>query len=263
MSERRTALSRGRCEREARALLAAVCFLTTVPLGRALRLDRDDVSRAGPGFPLVGAGVGAAVGGTAAALATTLSPLLSAGTALALGALLTGALHLDALADTADAFGAPSRTRALEIMRDHAVGAYGTVAIVLDLLLKAAALSALIPHEQVVRFAVAAGALSRLVPVLLAALLPYARPSGGAGAALTAGGRPRALVAAVLAVGLAAAVAGSDGLVLAAATLLLALAAFLALRRWLGGVTGDVLGAASELGELLLLGIAVALVGGR
>jgi adenosylcobinamide-GDP ribazoletransferase len=256
-------LAAGRPIREGRALLAALSFLTRIPLGRAVGLGGEDVALAGPAFPLVGAAVGAAVGGSAAALATSLSPLLSAGAALALGVILTGALHLDGLADTADALGARSRTRALEIMRDHAVGAYGTVAIVLDLLCKAAALSALVPHDEVIRFAVAAGALSRLMPVVLACALPYARAAGGAGAALTAGGRPRALAAAAVAVGIAAAVAGLDGLILAGAAALLAPAMALALRRWLGGVTGDVLGASSELAELLLLGIGAALVGAR
>src|SRR5438105_4505122 len=85
------------------AALAALGFLTRVPVGRWIDLDGDDVARAGALFPLVGAGIGAAVGGTTAALAGPLSPLLAAGLALAVGALLTGALHLDALADTADA----------------------------------------------------------------------------------------------------------------------------------------------------------------
>src|SRR5713226_885335 len=137
-------LSPPRHRTELRGLAAALTFLTRIPLGRRLVLDGDDVARAGPAFPLVGAGIGAAVGGIAAALAHPLSPLLAVALALAVGALLTGALHLDALADTADALGARSRERALEIMRDHAVGAYGAVAIALDLLIKGAALSVLV-----------------------------------------------------------------------------------------------------------------------
>lgn len=238
-------------------------FLTRIPFGRWLVLDGDDVARAGPAFPLVGAGIGAAVGGIVAALAQPLSPLLAVGLALAAGALLTGALHLDALADTADALGARSREQALEIMRDHAVGAYGAVAIALDLLLKAGALAALAEHEHVLRFAVAAGALSRTIPVLLAAFLPYARPGGGAGTSLSQGGRSRALLAGAIAVAVAAAVAGTDGIVLAACGAVAAVALGFAFRRWLGGVTGDTLGAALEVTEVLVLVIAVALVGSR
>jgi adenosylcobinamide-GDP ribazoletransferase len=195
-------------------------------------------------------------------LARPLSPLLAVALALAAGTLLTGALHLDALADTADACGARSRERALAIMRDHAVGAYGAVAIAIDLLIKAGALSAL-RDEQLLRFAIAAGALSRLTPVLLAASLPYARASGGAGDSLTRGGRPRAAAASIVAVAIAVAAAGVDGAIVTACAVATAMLAAPILRRWLGGVTGDVLGASVELTELVVLIAAVALSGAR
>src|SRR5262245_19528103 len=125
----------------ARGAAAAVAFLTRIPVGRRVALDGDDVARGSVLFPVVGAAIGAAVGATAAGLAHVLPALVAAGLALALGAALTGALHLDGLADTADALGA--RGRALEAMRDHATGAFGTVALVLDLLVKAGAVAAL------------------------------------------------------------------------------------------------------------------------
>lgn len=247
---------------ELRAAAAALAFLTRIPVGRWLALDGGDVARAGLAFPLIGALLGAVVGGIAAALARPLSPLLAAALALTAGAVLTGALHLDGLADTADALGARSRERALEIMRDHAIGAYGAVAIVLDLLVKAGALAALTRGEHVLPFAVAAGALSRSIPVPLAATLPYARPGEGAAASLTRGGRWRAVVAAAIALAIAALAAGIDGLVVAACATVLALLLYCTLRRWLGGVTGDTLGAAVELSEATVLVVAVALVGG-
>lgn len=250
-----------RVQAEVRALLAALTFLTRVPIGRRVVLDGDDVARAGLAFPLIGAGIGAVVGGIAATLAHPLTPLLAVALALATGTVLTGALHLDALADTADALGARSREHALEIMRDHTVGAYGAVAIAFDLLIKAVALGVLVDREHVVRFAVAAGALSRLAPVLLAAVLPYARPGGGAGASLTRGGRCRATVAGVVAITIAVAAAGLQGAIVAACALACATLLGLALRRWLGGVTGDTLGAAVELTEATVLVVAVALVG--
>jgi adenosylcobinamide-GDP ribazoletransferase len=250
-----------------RDALAALTFLTRLPVGRAVTLDGDDVARAGPVFPLVGAAIGAAVGAIAAALAGPLSTLLAVAVGLAAGVLLTGALHLDALADTADALGActggRNRDRALEIMRDPTIGAFGAVAIGLDLLLKVAALNALVDDHRVLRFAVAAGALSRLAPVILAAALPYARHGEGAGAALTRGGRTRAAVAAGLAVAVAVAVAGVHGAELAGATLAVTAGLAVGFRRWLGGVTGDLLGAALELTETAVLVVAVALVGGR
>ncbi|HEY2936171.1 MAG TPA: adenosylcobinamide-GDP ribazoletransferase [Gaiellaceae bacterium] len=244
---------------ELRALVAALAFLTRIPVGRFVELGGDDVARAGALFPLVGAGIGAAVGGVAAALAGPLPTLAAAGIALAAGALLTGALHLDALADTADALGATSRERALEIMRDHAIGAYGTVALVLDLLVKAAALAALASHNRALGAAVAAGAVSRAVPVALGAALPYARPAGGVGASIAGGAAWRGAVACVVALAFAV-VAGRDGLLAAAVAAALAVALGLAFRAWLGGVTGDTLGAAVELTELAALLAFVALV---
>jgi len=254
-------VSRSRTRGAWRAPLAAVAFLTRIPI--AVTLDAEDVARAGPAFPLVGAAIGAGVGALAAALAGTMSPLLAVALALTVGTALTGALHLDALADTADALGARSRERALAIMRDPAIGAFGAVAIGLDLLLKVAALAALVRDDRVVRFAVAAGALSRLVPVILASTLRYARPGEGAGAALTHGGRPRAAFAAVLAVAIAVAVAGVSGAQLAGLTLALIVVLAVSFRRWLGGVTGDLLGAALELAETAALVLAVALAGTR
>jgi adenosylcobinamide-GDP ribazoletransferase len=244
---------------ELRALAAALAFLSRIPVGRFVELGGDDVARAGALFPLVGAGIGAAVGGVAAALAGPLPALAAAGIALAAGALLTGALHLDALADTADALGATSRERALEIMRDHTIGAYGTVALVLDLLVKAAALASLASHHRAVGAAVAAGAVSRAVPVALGAALPYARPGGGAGASIAGGAAWRAAVACLVALAFAV-VAGRDGLLAAAVAAALAVALGLAFRAWLGGVTGDTLGAAVELTELVALLSFVALV---
>src|SRR5712691_8323609 len=134
---------------ELRGLAAALALLTRVPVGRSVVLDAADVARGAAYFPLVGAGVGAVVGGVTAALCNPLTAPLAAVLGLGAGALLTGALHLDALADTADALGATTRERALEIMREHAIGAYGAVAIGLDLLIKAGALTALVRHTHV------------------------------------------------------------------------------------------------------------------
>src|SRR5205823_9862628 len=131
-----------------------------------------------------------------------LSATVAAGVALLVGALVTGALHLDALADSADALGAHSREHALQIMRDHAVGAYGATAIVLDLLVKGAALAALARADHVVGATAAAGALSRGAPVLLARTLPYARSDGAAAAIVDHGSRGAAFASTFTAIAL-------------------------------------------------------------
>jgi adenosylcobinamide-GDP ribazoletransferase len=206
-------------------------------------------------FPLVGAGIGAVVGGIAGAAADSLTAPLAALLALAAGAVLTGVLHLDGLADTADALGADTRERALEIMRDHSIGAYGGVALVLDLGAKAAALAALADRGVVLRWAVCACAAARVAPVVLSAALPYARATPGTGSALGAAGWIRSGVAAAIAAALCVWLDAAWTLAAAAAV---TVAVAVGARRWLGGITGDVLGAAVELSELAALATAVA-----
>ena len=240
---------------EARGLAGAVAFLTRVPVGRWIALDVHDVARGGALFPLVGAGVGAAMGALADALAPSLGGTLAAVLGVAVAAVLTGALHLDALADTADALGAWTRERALEIMRDHAIGAYGVTALVLALAAKVAALAQLAAHGHALRFAVCAAAAGRVTPVVLSAALPYARTGVGVGRALGDVGRVRVLVAAAIATAFCLSLHALPLLVAAAAV---AVVVGGGARLWLGGVTGDVLGAAAELAELAALVVAVA-----
>jgi adenosylcobinamide-GDP ribazoletransferase len=242
----------------ARAALAATTFLTRVPIGGSVDLDARALVNGAVFFPTVGAAIGAAVGGTAFGLARVLPSLAAAGIALALGALLTGALHLDGLADTADGLGAPSREAALANMRDHATGVYGTTALVLDLVVKAAALAALAGHWTIVTFAIASGALGRAVPVALGAALPKARDDGG-GAAFRVSPR-RAGVAIVVAVAISFCTGVVHGFVLTAVAAGVATLLALCFRRSFGGVTGDTLGAAAELTETALLVTGAALI---
>jgi adenosylcobinamide-GDP ribazoletransferase len=241
---------------ELRGLAAAVAFLTRVPVGRWIPVDAEDVARGGAFFPLVGAGIGVAVGGVTQALSGPLTAPLAAVIGLAAGAALTGVLHLDALADSADAFGASTRERALEIMRDHTIGAYGAVALVLDLGAKAAALTVLAERHEALRFAVCAAAVARIAPVLLSSALPYARSGGGTGNALGGTGWLRAGLAVAIGVGVCILLHAPILLAAAAAT---AVCVGLIARHALGGITGDVLGAAAELCELTALVVAVAL----
>jgi adenosylcobinamide-GDP ribazoletransferase len=229
-----------------RAFAGAVAFLTRVPIGRRLALDGTDVARGGAFFPVIGLAIGAAVGAIA-----SIGGLLPAALGVATGAVLTGALHYDALADTADALGATTRERALEIMRDHHVGAYGALALVLDVGIKIAALAAL---DDPLRYAACAGAASRAVPAALGAVLPYAREHG-IGRATTETGPWPALAAGAIAAALCVVLGAWPLAVVAAAAVVVCGATA---RTWLGGVTGDVLGAAAELTELAALVTAVA-----
>jgi adenosylcobinamide-GDP ribazoletransferase len=244
----------------ARALVAAVTLLTRVPVFRSRALDADDLVRGGVLFPLVGAALGGVVGGTAAALGLVVPALLAATLAVALELCLTGALHVDALADSADGLAGRDREHALEVMRDHSLGTYGASALTLDLLAKTVALAALAEHAEILPV-VAAFALARAAPLLLGAALPYARPGPGTGRLLAERLRARHAVAGIaLAAALAAAAIGPWF----GAAALLCLIAITALvgtlaRRRLGGVTGDVMGAALELTATLTLAMAIGL----
>jgi adenosylcobinamide-GDP ribazoletransferase len=242
-----------------RAPAAAVAFLTRAPVGRFVALDGTDVARAAPLFPLVGGAVGACSGLLADAIAGPLPGLVAGLLGVALAALLTGAIHLDALADTADALGGRTRAEALEIMRDHAIGAYGATALVLVLLLDAATLGALATRDDAVLAALAAGAAGRAAMLPIAAALPSARHGGGQGGVLAGLGPGKAIAGSLLAL-LLAAPAGTAGFaaVLAAAGVSAALAGFY--RVWLGGFTGDLLGAAAKLADTAALVTALAVL---
>jgi adenosylcobinamide-GDP ribazoletransferase len=237
-----------------------VSFLTLVPVGRIVALDGRDVARGALFFPLVGAGVGALTGAIALALHPWLPAFTAAGVAVAAAVLFTGAMHVDGLADTFDAAGGRSRERALEIMRDSRIGTYGAAAVALDLIAKTAAIASLLEHGDALAALVAAGALSRAASPPLAAMLPYPRAGGGPGRVLTGKvSGTAAVAAAALATGIAVAALGAGGLVAAAAVAASTVSLGLVYRRWLGGATGDTLGAATEAAETIALLVAVAL----
>lgn len=242
-----------------RAAAAALAFLTRVPVGRLAALGPDDVARGAVLFPVVGAGIGALVGGVAVGLDSRLTLLLAAALAVPAEALVTGAIHLDALADTADALGAPTRERALEVMREPTIGSFGATVIGLDLLVKTAALTALLDGPDPVLAATAAFALGRAAPLALSWGLPYARAGGGLGTSLAGQARALWLAAGVLlGIGAAVAALGVRGLWLAAGAVGAVLVVGLVARQRFGGVTGDVLGAAVELATTLALVAAAA-----
>lgn len=242
-----------------RAGAGALSFLTRVPVGRVIQLDGADVARGAVAFPLVGGAVGALSAGVAL-LADQALPSFIAG-ALAVGAatLVTGAFHLDALADTADALGAAGRDAALTIMRDSRIGSFGATALALDVLVKVACVAALVDRGHVLAGLVTAGALSRAVSPPLASVLPYPRVEGGPGSVLTGRtSRAAALVAALIGSAVALLAWWPTGAWLVVTAAAVAFTLGLWYQRWLGGATGDCLGAATELCETAVLVVAVA-----
>jgi adenosylcobinamide-GDP ribazoletransferase len=233
-------------------LVAATTFLTRMPIGRWVSVDGRAVAAAAPLYPLVGAGIGVAGGFVADALAGPLTALAAAAIAVGVVAILTGAMHLDALADTADALGGSTSERRLEIMRDHSVGSFGATAIALAVVTEIALVAELAAGDDALAAWATAAAAARWSSLPLAALLPYVRPEGQ-GLALSGSGVASALAGLVLTAGVAVVALGGEGLwaVAAAAAVAALLGAFF--RAWLGGITGDCLGATTMLAELAAL----------
>jgi adenosylcobinamide-GDP ribazoletransferase len=247
--------------RAVRGLAAAVAFLTRIPVGRLVELDADDVALGAPALPLVGGAIGAFVAGIAEGAGHALPALVAAGLGLTAGAALTGALHLDALADSADALTKRGEV-ALAIMREHTIGVYGATALFLDLLVKAGALATLVAGTGAVGPAVAAGALARAVPLVVASALPPLREQGLGTSVASRVSHIGVAAAVVVAVALSLLAGPVTGLELTAVAVALTVAAILFYRHWLGGVTGDLLGAATEVTETTLLVVAAALLVG-
>jgi adenosylcobinamide-GDP ribazoletransferase len=230
--------------------LIALQFLTRLPVRLRDVPDRE-VGRSLLYYPVVGALLGAAL----AALGVGLDgapALLRAAIVLCAWVLLTGALHLDGLADSADAWvgGRGDRERTLSIMKDPHCGPAAVVVLALVLLLKFTALVELAGDWGSL---ILVPALARAAVVLLFLSTPYVRP-GGLGAALAAYAPRNAGVAVIVATLASASLLGATR---AAAVVIACVGAFLlgrrAMRERLGGTTGDTAGALIEIVETAAL----------
>ena len=214
-------------------------------------------------FPVVGAAVGAAVGAVRWGGGHWWAPAVAGLLAVVADAALTGMLHLDGLADSADGLLAPMpRARRLEVMRQPDVGAFGVVVLVVVLGLRALALGGLPGDGDAVLVVAALWAVSRTGMAVVPSLVPYARRDGGLAGAFGAQRGPAVgalVVAAVLVATALAVVDGPGRLALAVLGVVVGAAAVVLLgARRLGGFTGDVLGAAGVVGETVGLLVLVA-----
>lgn len=245
-------------------------FLTRIPIPGKWNIGTAEVGRSTVFFPLVGAGIGALqwlllrilisisgqIGHRSVPPFALPAPVLAV-LVIAFGVWITGALHLDGVADMADGFGG-GRTRedVLRIMRDHAIGSYGAVALILILALKFASLYVLIERGTGLAYLIIAPVLARWSIVVLGLVLPYARAmEGGLGAAATLVDRREALFSTAIAFAITVWVGGWRGVV----CLLVCLAASgwnarVCMRR-IQGITGDTLGANTEVCEALVLAV--------
>jgi adenosylcobinamide-GDP ribazoletransferase len=251
--------------RQVRLFLCALQLMTRLPVPSLAGFQPDWIARSSPYYPVVGWIVGAL---SAAALLITSRwwpGLPAAAVAIGVGVLVTGGLHEDGLADTADGLGGgQTPDRRLEIMKDSRVGGYGVLALWGVLTIKAAALASLSPARGALVLVIAHGAARGLI-VAVTAAVPYVGDPE----------RAKLQAPAMRARWGEAAVAGALGLAPLAVWPLLSSAAFgaalamvgilvltMAARRLIGGFTGDVLGAVEQIAELgLVMGLSAAGLG--
>ena len=242
-------------------ITACVVFLTRIPIGVAGLDTERELAQSAWAFSIVGAlvgGVGTVI--YAVAVGLGLAPLIAA--TLSVGAITasTGALHEDGLADTVDGFGGGrDRAAKLRIMRDSQLGTFAAVALFMTLVLRIVALAALADPVAVGSILVATAAASRTVMVAIMAWLAPARADGlGASSGIPGAGTVAcgALISIAIVFTIAPA-AVAVGVLLAVAATGTAVA-WLA-QRQIGGHTGDVLGGAQQVSEVIALVVAVAI----
>lgn len=255
------------------AVRVSLSWMTVLPVGRTGVPDAAAAGRAMTALPVVGLVCGAVATAIAhGAHALGAGALLSGIAGIAAVLALTRGMHVDALADTADALGSyAGPERALEIMRSGSIGPIGAAVLAVTLLAEVAALGALVDSGAWLA-PIAAFVLSRCLPVILLRRgVPAASPTGFG--AMVAGSQSRAAVVAIGLLGVAAGagLAGAGpwadqywpwavGAGVGVAALLATAAAGRHVVRRLGGINGDVLGASIETGTAAALVAAVLLL---
>lgn len=234
-----------------KSLMAAIAFLTRVPIGKIVTVDSSDVARSAGWFPLVGMLLGGVYSLAAAALKNHLPVGVVAILLVIIDAIATGALHFDGLADAADGFGGgKNREDVLRIMRDHAIGSYGGLALAAVVVLKVTTFAALLNQSDWITAVVLTPAFGRWGILLLTATLPYSRTSKS----ITEGMGKRSLVWGSVAISAALITAGSLRACIAMVSVVLTATLFrFYCRSRLGGITGDTLGANLQLCESAVL----------
>lgn len=228
----------------------ALALLTRLPV----RASFDRSAQAAWAYPLVGVVTAllAAIP-TALALALGVPPMMAALIWVAMHVLLTGAMHEDGLADSADGlWGGWERARRLEIMKDSHIGSYGVIALSLSLAARWLAVGMILQGPGWLAALIAVDVTSRAAMPALMAALPHARDTGLSHAQGRPGREPAA-IAAVIAIVTLVLSTGASAYALILVASLAALACYAIAKSKIGGQTGDILGATQQLTEIALL----------
>lgn len=231
--------------------LAAVQFSTRLPVPVYAHDDRS-LSRAAVFFPLIGLVIGSAGAWLYFSLINHVNAQIRSVAVLVFFALVTGGLHEDGLADSADALGAAtwSRERVLEIMRDSRIGSFGAIALVLSLLARFVLLSNL-AVGRVWPYVISAHVLCRWSTLPLGFLLPPAHANSGSGAKIAKRVSVTSLVVGtVFVIVVEALLLGHNAWLPSLVAVVITALSGLYYWRRIGGVTGDCFGATNQLVEI-------------
>jgi adenosylcobinamide-GDP ribazoletransferase len=230
--------------------LVAIQFLTRLPVPR-VRFDPDSLSRAAKFFPVVGLGMGLGASALQRIAVPHLSRSLVALLVLIFLVLVTGGLHEDGLADTADGFGGGwNREQVLAILRDSRIGSFGALAIVLSLLARLLLLSSL-PVNRFTALVVSAHVLCRWTTLPLSYFLAPARASDGQGARIAQKISPASLLlGTLLSFAIVFYFMRTEFWIPVLVALVITALSGLYYSSRIGGVTGDCFGATNQLTEI-------------
>ncbi|MGQ9631181.1 MAG: adenosylcobinamide-GDP ribazoletransferase [bacterium] len=237
----------------------ALQFLTIAPLPKRWEFSDDDMGRCTIFFPVVGLILGAVLWGIHSLFSLCpdgVSRFIESFVIVSLMVVLTRGLHLDGFADSLDGFlGGMDRESTLRIMRDSSIGAYGAVGIVLLILGKWLVLKSILETQYAGPVLLAFPAVSRWGMVALAFLSHYARPDGTGRAFVSRVGKLQFWCATALALSVVLSLSRIWGgaVFLGSALIILVVKKYSSWR--IGGVTGDVLGAANEILEVAVISI--------
>jgi adenosylcobinamide-GDP ribazoletransferase len=231
----------------------ALQFLTIIPSPFWRKTGLGQTGKALIYFPAIGLLAGGLLFLADYGLNLLLSPAVSSALTLSLWIALSGAMHLDGLADTCDGLAGTTPADRLRIMADSHTGVYGVIGILIVLLLKYAAIVS-IPGTWLLRAWLITPVLGYWAMVLALFAFPYAHKSGGMGQYLKESATPgRFIIVTLLTLAFVTVLGGWSGIIMMAATCLLTLITGKFNNNRLGGLTGDVYGTIKEVAEIMIL----------
>lgn len=235
-----------------KAYLAALQFLTVIPIPSKVNLTKDDFANSPKYFPLVGAFLGAILAGVAFGLNSVAVDLRSV-LIVAMLYLITGAFHLDALADSFDGlYGVREKSKRLEIMRDSNVGVMGVAAIVICMALKLALLNN-IELELLYKALIAMLVFGRWAQTYACYAFSYARDDGKALLFIDNTRNKDILFATFCTVLILYIMFGLQSVAVITVAFTCTKIFMLWVYSKIKGMTGDTIGASSEIAELAIL----------